>query len=262
MARMPDLLVDRAGAIVTLTLNRPERRNAVTESLYELLIAALDAAAADAGVRAVILTGQDPAFCAGADLVAHGERPRSDAERRRYVELGQRAAAAILDCPRPVVAAVNGHAVGAGLELALACDLAVVADDAKLRLPELALGTFVGGGCTFTLVERVGMTRAKELLLLGRFFRGADAARWGLCNEAVPAAEVPARAHALAAELAQLAPVPVAHLKRLLRPARQAPLAAALQAEAEALLACMGTRDWQEGIDAYAERRPPRFTGR
>ena len=158
-------------------------------------------------------------------------------------------------------AAVNGHAVGAGLELAMACDLLVVASEAKLRLPELGLGTFVGGGTTFSLVQRVGMTRAKELLLLGRFFSGADAALWGLCNEAVPAKEVLGRARELAAEVALKAPVSVALAKRLMQQAGRQSVAAAMSDEAEALLACMETRDWREGIDAFAERREPRFRG-
>lgn len=258
---MAEVLVERAAAIVTLTLHRPDRLNAVTETLYTELIVALGEAAADPAVRAVVLTGAGRAFCVGADLKKHGEGVPDDAQRRRYARFGQDAAAAIMRCDKPVVGAVNGHAIGAGLELALACDLTVVAADAKLRFPELGLGTFVGGGTTFTLVERVGMTRARELLLLGRFFAGADAAEWGVCNEACAAAAVVDRAHALAIELAAQAPRSVACAKRLLREARDRTLAEALAAEADALAACMGTEDWQEGIDAFRERRQPRFTG-
>jgi enoyl-CoA hydratase len=258
---MAELLVERADRIVTLVLHRPDRLNAVTAELYHGLIEALDRASADPAVRAVVLAGAGRAFCVGADLKAHGTAERSESERRRYAQFGQDAAAAILRCDKPVVGAVHGHAIGAGLELVLACDLTVVAADAKLRFPELALGTFVGGGTTFTLIERVGMTRAKGLLLLGRFFTGHDAAAWGLCNEAVPAAAVPQRARELALEAAAMAPRSVAFCKRLLRQARDRTLAEALAAEADALAACMGTRDWHEGIDAFRERRPPRFTG-
>jgi len=258
---MSELLVDRDGAVTTLIMNRPDRLNAVTEAMYEGLIAGLGVAGSDSGVRAVLLTGAGRGFCVGADLKGHGQQQRGGDARRAYVDLGQRAAAAILDCPSPVIAAVNGHAVGAGLELAMACDLLVVASEAKLRLPELGLGTFVGGGTTFSLVQRVGMTRAKELLLLGRFFSGADAALWGLCNEAVPAKEVLGRARELAAEVALKAPVSVALAKRLMQQAGRQSVAAAMSDEAEALLACMETRDWREGIDAFAERREPRFRG-
>ncbi|MGE3172750.1 MAG: enoyl-CoA hydratase/isomerase family protein [Planctomycetota bacterium] len=258
---MPELLVEAGGPVTTLRLCRPDRLNAVTEELYERLIAALGQASGDRDVRAVVLTGEGRAFCVGADLKGHGEQERSGAERRHYVELGQRAAQAIFDCDVPVVAAVNGHAIGAGLELALACDLSVVASSAKLRLPELALGTFVGGGTTFTLVERVGMTKAKELLLLGRFFSGAEAVAMGLCNDHAEAASVLPRAREMAAAAAQMAPRSVAFAKRLLRQAGRQSVAAAMAAEAEALVGCMGTRDWQEGIDAFAQRREARFTG-
>lgn len=258
---MPEVLVDRADAIVTLTLHRPERLNAVTETLYAELIEALTQAGADPAVRAVVLTGAGRAFCVGADLKGHGESARSEDERLQYAERGQQAALAILECEKPVIAAVNGHAIGAGLELAVACDLSVVAAEAKLRFPELGLGTFVGGGVTVTLVERAGHARASELLLLGRFFTGADALAYGLCNEVAPAADVPLRALQLAQEVAAQAPRSVARMKQLLRLARERTLHEAMAAEARALAACMGTKDWQEGIDAFAARRQPRFTG-
>jgi enoyl-CoA hydratase len=262
MASMTELLVERADRILTLVMHRPDRLNAVTETLYRALIDQLGAASSDPEVRAVVLTGAGRAFCVGADLKAHGEGERTEADKRRYAQWGQDAAAAILHCDKPVIGAVHGHAIGAGLELALACDLTVVAEDAKLRFPELALGTFVGGGTTFTLVERVGMTRARHLLLLGRFFSGRDAVDWGICNDCAPAADVPQRAQELAHEVAQMAPRSVAFCKRLLRQARERTIAQALDAEAEALAACMGTEDWHEGIDAFRERRPPRFSGK
>jgi len=257
---MAELLEERRGAVAVLTLHRPDRLNAVNEALYTQLIDAQERLAADRSVRALVLTGSGRAFCVGADLVGHKQTQRIDDARRHYIELGQRAARLLLTNRLPVVAAINGHAIGAGLELALACDLSVVAQDAKLRFPEFGLGTFVGGGATRTLVQRVGNTRARELLLLGRFFRGEDAVAFGVCNQAAPAAEVLPTALALAEELAAKAPRSLAFAKQLLAPASRS-LDDVLAAEADALFACMQTTDWQEGIDAFAERRTPNFTG-
>ena len=260
-AGMPELLVTREQATACLTMQRPDRLNAVTQQLYEELTTGLADASADPTVRAVVLTGAGRAFCVGADLKNHGSGAPDEAERRRYAQFGQDAAEAIMRCDKPVIAAINGHAIGAGLELALACDLSVVAEDAKLRFPELGLGTFVGGGTTITLLERVGMTRAKQLLLLGRFFSGRDAQAWGICNESAASDKVLAHAKTMAEEVANMAPRSVAFAKRLLLQAREQTLTQALAAEADALAACMGSKDWQEGIDAFRDKRPPNFTG-
>lgn len=245
---------------LVLTLNRPDRLNAVSEELYEALLDALARAEADRGVRAVVITGAERAFCVGADLKSHGEGDLADEERRHYVDLGQRAAKAIMGSRLPVIAAINGHAIGAGLELALACDLSVVAHDAKLRFPELSLGTFVGGGVTQTLVLRAGLAVARQLLMLCPFFSGERAVELGICNEACHGRAVLDRGLELATELAQKAPQSVARLKQLLMPGART-LDETLADEARALLDCMRTADWREGIEAFAQRRDPRFTG-
>lgn len=256
------ILVDRRGGVLRITLNRPDRLNAVDLPLYNGLAETLRNVADEDGVRAVVLTGAGRAFCVGADLKAYDGRGRPTAPaRRRYVRAGQQANRLLQACPRPVIAAVNGHAVGAGLELALSADLIVVAREAKLRFPEVGLGTFIGGGVTYTLPQRVGLARAKELILLGRFFHGADAVALGLANRAVPGDEVLDTALALAAELARKAPLSVRLAKRLLNGAADRPSDATLAAEADALLECMETRDWEEGVAAFAEDREPRFTG-
>ncbi|MBR9989155.1 MAG: enoyl-CoA hydratase/isomerase family protein [Gemmatimonadetes bacterium] len=249
------------GHVRSLTLNRPDRLNAVSRALYEALTSAFEYAGKDDAVRCIILTGSGRAFSAGADLKAHAETPPTAAERKRYARAAQRANAAIQQCPKPVVAAVNGAAVGAGLELALSCDFIVVAEDAKLRLPELALGTFFGGGVAHTLPQRVGHARARELLFLGDFVSGARAAEIGLADVAVPADEVVDAAGELAARLAERAPVPMRLAKRLLGRAPRLSRRALMREEAAALAECMGTRDWEEGIAAFRERRAPRYTG-
>lgn len=253
------LLTRRAGPVAVLTLSRPDRLNAVSAPLYEWLLRQVRRLGHDPEVRVLVVTGAGRAFSVGADLKAHGSA--TDHDWRRYVRLGQLANLAIQRCPKPVVAAVNGHAIGGGLELALSCDLLVVAREAKLRFPEVGLGAFVGGGVTYTLPQRVGAGRARELLLLGRFFRGEEAVTLGLANESAPAEDVLDRALALASELAAKAPRSLRLVKRLLDRSLQAQARLALGREAAALLECMGTRDWHEGVAAFAEKREPRFLG-
>ncbi|MCG8466693.1 MAG: enoyl-CoA hydratase/isomerase family protein [Gemmatimonadetes bacterium] len=255
------LLVETEDAVRVLRLNRPDRLNAVSLPMYELLDAELDAIAADGDVRAVILTGVGRAFCAGADLKAHRERPQGDAERHDYIETSQRVFRAIQTLPQPVVAAVNGHAIGAGLEFALSCDFVVIADEAKLRMPEIALATFVGGGTVYTLRRRVGHARAAELILLGRFFTPGEALDWGLANEVVPADEVVPRARSIAGALAKNAPISMRLAKRLLDRAETIDPEESLRLEAEALHACMASADWREGVTSFAEKREPVYRG-
>ena len=255
------VLSSRDGPLLTLTLNRPHRLNAVSLPLYERLVAELERAGADRGVRCVVLTGSGRAFCAGADLKAHRDRPQSPGERRRYIEAAQRANHLIQTIGTPVVAAVNGHAIGAGLELALSADFAIVAEDAKLRLPEVALGTFVGGGAVYTMAERVGVLKAREIICLGDFLSGAEAAEMGVLNRAVPAADVLPEATRLAHRLARRAPIPLAAAKRLIGPAANLSRGEALQRERAALEEIFGTADWAEGLAAFHEKRSPDFRG-
>ena len=256
-----EVVIARDGPLLTLTLNRPQRLNAVSLPLYERLVGALEEADRDRSVRCVILTGNGRAFCAGADLKAHRDSPLSRAERRRYVEMGQRANHLIQTIGTPVVAAVNGHAVGAGLELALSADFAIVAEDAKLRLPEVALGTFIGGGAAYTLAERVGVAKAREIVYLGDFLSGSEAAGMGVLNEAVPASEVLPAATRLARRLARRAPIPLAAAKKLIGPASALPRKEALERERAALEEVMGTADWREGLAAFHQKRPPEYRG-
>ena len=255
------LLSHRDGKVLTLTLNRPERLNAVSLPMYELLLEELRGAEDDRDVRCVVLTGQGRAFCVGADLKAHGEGPPSGEDRKRYVRTAQRVNRRIQMGSKPVVAAVNGHAIGGGLEMALSSDFMVVANEAKLRFPEISLGTFVGGGTVYTLAERVGTLKAKELIYLGDFFLGNEAAEMGVAYRAVPATDVLDTAMELAGRLAEKAPISLAYAKRLIGAAGGMSRKRALKLEARALEEIFGTRDWKEGVEAFAEKRPPRYTG-
>jgi enoyl-CoA hydratase len=255
------VLTERQGAVLTLTLNRPARLNAVSQLLYDRLVEELRSANDDSDVRCIILTGAGRAFCAGADLKAHAEDRMTEAERTRYASAAQEANRLIQMGNTPVVAAVNGHAIGGGLELALSSDFMLVAEDAKLRLPEVALGTFIGGGVAYTLAERVGVLKARELIYFGDFFSGLEAVEFGLANLALSASEVLTAARDWADRLSDRAPLSLAAAKRLIGPAGTMPREEALARERAALEEIFGSADWQEGVDAYAEKRPPRYRG-
>ena len=259
----PPLKLDRQpdAFLAVLTLNRPDRLNAVSQEMYEALADTLESLKDDNDIRALVITGEGRAFCVGADLKSHHDDEKALEQRRVYVQAGQSVNRTIQTFPKPVIAAVNGHAIGAGMELALSCDLVLVSETAKLRFPELGLGTFVGGGTVYTLLQRVGMARAKELLLLGRFFTPQHAVAIGLANEVVPQEMVLPEALEWAREAAAKAPTSVAFAKQLLDEAQRLDHGTALEKEAEALLACMQTSDWREGIEAFHEKRPPSFTG-
>jgi len=257
-------------AVGTLRLNRPGRMNAVNEEMYRDIGAVLDSARDDPAVRCLVLTGsvrrrdgiEKQAFCAGADLKEHGAGTRGPAERRAYIELAHETTRHIHDHPKPVIAAVNGPARGAGTEMALNCDLILMAEGATLALPETGLGTFVGGGITHILPGLVGLARARDLVYTGRVVDGPAAVAMGLALECHPVATLLDRARRLALELADKAPLSMALAKRLLQRGPGLSLEEALGEETEAILSCMETEDWREGIRAFAEKRKPRFRGR
>ena len=236
-------------------LDRPDRLNAVSDELYADLEPALQAVAGDTEARVLLLSGAGRAFCAGADLKAHATRERTLAERRAYVWAGQRVGRMLQTMQVPVVAAVHGHAIGAGAEMALSADVIVCAEDLQLAFPEVGLGTFVGGGLSQRLPLLVGATRARELLLLGRRLTGVEAVSWGLATEATVADEVMPRAWELARYLAELPAISVRYAKDALARSGSLSLDEALVLEAEALLACMGTEDWSSGVSAFEGRR-------
>jgi len=257
---VPAVLKVWNGAILEVTLNRPDRLNAVSEDLYSELIEAMEEAGDHADARAVLVTGSGRAFCAGADLKAHAEG-RSKAERKNYVALGSRACRAIQTCPLPVVSAVHGYAIGAGAELALSCDLMVMEKTAKLSFPESSLSTYVGGGITWKLPRVVGIQRAAALLMLGEMIDGSDAERFGLAIECVDTGEAHARASLLAQRLAKQGPLSLRALKVDLSEGSTRTLAQAVEVEERVLLGLMDTEDWAEGLAAAGDRRVPNYVG-
>lgn len=241
--------------------NRPHRLNAVVEQFYSELLAALDQAESDSDVRAVLLTGEGRAFCVGADMKEHGAGERTLYQRRQYLQLGNDVCEKIFRLKIPVVAAVNGYALGAGAEMAVTCDFVLMAKSARIGFPEISIGTCVGGGVTRSLPSLVGMARARQLIFTGRRIDGDEAEHIGLVTEAVADAELAERAEAFVKELAAKAPISMALVKKLLNNASNLDMDAQLQLELDAVYTCTTTADWQEGVDAFAEKRSPKFRG-
>jgi 2-(1,2-epoxy-1,2-dihydrophenyl)acetyl-CoA isomerase len=254
------------GSILRLTLARPEKRNAIHDTMMTGLIEALDRAGRDDAVRAVLLAGEGAHFCAGADIVARnsdaGERPRVGSIQRRVPSLAHRLIPLITTVQVPVVCAVQGWAAGIGFQLALAADFTIAADDARFWEPFVERGFTPDSGATWLLPRLVGPTRARELLLLGRQLSGTEAEEWGLVHRAVAPADVTAEADRLAASLASGASVAIGLTKWLLQSAADASLEQQLRAEAFALELSSRSEDFREGLGAFREKRPPDFSGR
>jgi 2-(1,2-epoxy-1,2-dihydrophenyl)acetyl-CoA isomerase len=253
------LRVEDAAGVRTLTLDRPAALNALDRELKEVLLAAIRGAARDAHVRAVVLTGAGRAFCAGQDLRERGEGAPSLAEglRDRYIPL----VLAMRRLEKPIVAAVNGVAAGAGFSLALACDLRVMAEGATLVAAFGRIGLVPDSGMSWFLPRLVGPARAAEILMLSGPIDVTQAERIGLADRVVPAGAAVAEAQSLAARLAEGAPRAQALTRRALAYAQEHDLEATLEFEAQLQDVAGRTADHAEGLRAFAEKRPPRFTG-
>lgn len=270
---MSDAIVrsERDGHVVVVTLCDPGRRNAMTEAMGGALSAEALRLAADASIRCVVLTGAGDAFSAGGDLGmieargAAGRAAPGGAVReanRRAMEDFYRLFLAIRELPFPTIAAIHGAAIGAGLCVALACDLRLAASTAKLALNFTRLGIHPGMGATWTLPRLVGPARAAELLYTGRAIDGREAARIGLVCEATEPGKTLERALALANELAASAPLAVRGTKQALARSPRVSLDDQLAFEAARQAECYETEDFAEGIMAAREKRAPRFVGR
>ncbi len=251
---------DVDGAVELWVIDGDARRNSLTRAMISGLEAELLRASAQRGLRCVVLTGAGSrAFCAGADLK---ERARmKPAEVQGFHRDLRAALRGIETAPQVFVAAVNGFALGGGLELALACDLRVLAATAELGLPEVSLGIIPGGGGTQRLPRAVGLARARDLVLTGRRLGAEEALRWGLASRVVPLARLHEEALALAAQIARNAPVALRQAKRALDLGQHLPLEEGLDLEHRLYQACLGTRDREEALQAFAEKRRPVYKG-
>jgi enoyl-CoA hydratase len=257
---MSILTQERDGNTVILTLNRPDKLNALNGELVAAIESAFAGLEQDRSLRAVILTGAgEKAFAAGADIDAM--KAMSPLEAQRLAELGHRAGARIEGLHVPVIAAVNGFALGGGCELALACDFIYASEKAKFGQPEVTLGVIPGFGGTQRLLRRVGAARARELCYTGAILSAADALLLGLVNLVVPHAELMAKAKATAELIASKGPLAVAACKQVIRHGEDMALTAANQLEVQAFSGLFGTADQKEGMHAFVEKRPAAFRG-
>lgn len=264
------ILLERDGDVAVLTFNDPDRRNAMTEAMGEAFAARIAELSRDATLRALVLTGAGRAFSAGGDLdfiQAKADAGRADPggptqrQNREDMRAFYRLFLAVRELPCPSVAAIQGAAVGAGLCVALACDLRVVARDARLGVNFARLGIHPGMGATWTLPRLVGPAHAADLLLTGRLLDGDEAARIGLANRALEREDVLPEALSLARQIAEAAPAAVRGTRAALERAMDATLEDQLSFEADRQAECYETDDLREGLAAAREKRAPRFRG-
>jgi 2-(1,2-epoxy-1,2-dihydrophenyl)acetyl-CoA isomerase len=258
------LLYDVQDGIATLTMNRPERLNALGDTLRDDLYAAIVRASGDADVRAIILTGAGRGFCSGGDVKAMNEakergqvRPLLD----RVAPLRDRVVLAMRDAPQPIIAAVNGPAAGAGMNVALACDIRIASTTAKFGETFVKRGLHVDWGGTYFLPRLVGMAKACELIFTGRIIAAEEALAFGIVSQVVPPEDLIPTVLALARVIAEGPPIAIRLAKRALYHNQDVDLRAALEFETYAQNICAETADAQEGIRAFVDKRTPRFRG-
>lgn len=256
---MSVVLLERPGpAVVLLRLNRPDRLNALNLELRESLASHFTELASDDAVRCVVLTGDEKAFAAGADVAELAQRTPTDPAFARV----RAAWVPIERYPRPIIAAINGFALGGGCELAMHCDIIVAGEGAKLGQPEVKLGIMPGAGGTQRLVRAVGKFAAMRWLLTGDPLSAAEAHRLGLVTEVVADGEVLKRALEIAARIAAQAPLAVAAIKDAVLRGADLPLETGLRLEGERFQELFATDDRAEGMRAFLEKRKPEFKGR
>jgi enoyl-CoA hydratase/carnithine racemase len=258
----PVLLYRVEDAVATITLNRPELKNAFNLEMIDDWADALRSAAADDAVRAVVVTGAGNAFCSGVELaVLSGVEPTPLARKRMLTDGVHKVARAVVDLDKPLIAAVNGVAVGAGLDMALMCDLRFAARSARMAESYIRIGLVPGDGGCYFLPRLVGPAKALELLLSGEMIDGAEAERIGMVNRVYDDAELLPATYTFARHLAAMSPVSLSMIKRTVYQSATMDLRASLDLISSHMAIVQSTDDYAEARAAFAERRPGRFTG-
>lgn len=249
--------VDRGErGVLTITLDDPPKMNRVPLAARGQLAHLFAESAEDDAVRFVVVTGAGDNFTTGGDIAAFLEATPEQLSRLAWN------VAAAERFPKPVIARIRGYCLGVGLELALACDFRVAADDAQLGLPEVGLGMIPGSGGTQRLARLAGLGRAKDVVMRRRRISAEEALAWGLVSEVVPAAELDAAVDRVIGDLDQLSPLVLQTAKRVLNHVYDAPLSIGLELEGLAYGLLRSTHDFREGVEAFGEKRPPKFEGR
>jgi 2-(1,2-epoxy-1,2-dihydrophenyl)acetyl-CoA isomerase len=267
---VPGLHVDVSDGVLGLTLDRPDKRNAIDDVMMYALIDVIDRAGRDEAVRAIVLSGNGDHFCAGADIVARNtqspagglQKPRAGSIQRRLPSQAHRLIPVMLSVQTPLICKVHGWAAGIGLAFALAADVTVATEDARFWTPFAERGFTPDSGLTWLLPRRIGEVRARQMLLLSRVVRGAEAQEWGLIHAAVPADQLDAATDEVVQALASGPTVALGLSKWLMHTGREATLDAQLRNEAFAMELSSRSEDFREGFAAFREKRSPGFSGR
>jgi len=253
------VILERKGAVGLITLNRPQALNALSAALIRDLGAALDELEADDAIGAVVITGSDKAFAAGADIKEMASRTYMDVYLSDFITKGWER---VSTCRKPIVAAVAGYALGGGCEIAMMCDIIIAADTAKFGQPEITIGTIPGSGGTQRLTRAVGKAKAMEMCLTGRMMDAAEAERSGLVSRIVPAAELVDEALKVAGKIASLSRPAVLMAKEAVNRAYETTLAEGVRFERRLFHSTFATEDQKEGMAAFVEKRKPSFKNR
>lgn len=257
-----ELIFEVKDRVATITINRPDRYNALTIRMVEKLLELVSACDEDRGIRAVVLTGAGQAFCAGGDVREFVERIETlSPYLKRLLAFFHGAVSGMNRMSKPVIAAVNGVAAGAGMSLAMACDLAMAAESARFTMAYSKIGATPDGSSTYFLPRLVGLRRALELTYTNRVLTAKEAEAWGLVNRVVPDAEFPAAVNALAAELAAGPTLALGWAKRLFFMSGHESLETQMENETQLIALSSKTADFREGIKAFTEKRKPIFSG-
>ncbi len=254
-----NVIVDRKGAVAIVTLNRPQALNALSAALIADLGAALDELEADAAIGAIVITGSEKAFAAGADIKEMAGRSYMDVYLADFITKGWER---ITTCRKPIVAAVSGFALGGGCEIAMMCDTIIAADTAKFGQPEITIGTIPGSGGTQRLARFVGKAKAMDMCLTGRMMDAAEAERSGLVSRLVPAAQLMDEALKLAGKIAEQSRPIVMMAKEAVNRAFETSLSEGIKFERRLFHSTFATEDQKEGMAAFIEKRKPNYKNR